>query len=125
MQTAINLAEPLNKRGVKIVGTDCDAIDKAENRAKEIKAAGAIFIGHWTPEPAGDFTAGPSHVLPTGGTARFFHGLTVMDFLRRSSLVQYTQEALAREVPAIVKFAELEGLDAHGNSAAIRCRKES
>ena len=100
-------------------------IDKAENRAKEIKAAGAIFIGHWTPEPAGDFTAGPSHVLPTGGTARFFHGLTVMDFLRRSSLVQYTQEALAREVPAIVKFADLEGLDAHGNSAAIRCRKES
>ena len=49
-------------------------IDKAENRTKEIKAAGAIFIGHWTPEPAGDFTAGPSHVLPTGGTARFFHG---------------------------------------------------
>ena len=96
-------------------------IRDADRHAKDIKAAGAIFLGPWTPEPAGDFTAGPSHVLPTGGTARFFHGLTVMDFLRRSSLVQYTQEALRKEVPAIIRFAEMEGLDAHGNSAAIRC----
>ena len=88
--------------------------------AKKVRAAGALFIGEWTPEPAGDFTAGPSHVLPTGGTARFFHGLSAMDFLRRSSLVQYTQEALKKEIPAIVKFAEMEGLDAHGKSAAIR-----
>ena len=92
----------------------------ADRQAKNIKAAGAVFIGHWTPEPAGDFTAGPSHVLPTGGTARFFPGLSVMAFLRRSSLVQYTREALAKEIPAIVRFAEMEGLDAHGNSAAIR-----
>ena len=96
-------------------------IRDADRRAKDIQAAGAIFLGPWTPEPAGDFTAGPSHVLPTGGTARFFHGLTVMDFLRRSSLIQYTQEALRKEAPAIVRFAEMEGLDAHGNSAAIRC----
>ena len=95
-------------------------IADAELHAKEIKAAGAIFMGRWTPEPAGDFTAGPSHVLPTGGTARFFHGLSVMDFLRRSSLVQYTREALQKEIPAMVKFAEMEGLDAHGSSAAIR-----
>ena len=98
-------------------------IENAENRVKDIKAAGAIFIGHWTPEPAGDFTAGPSHVLPTGGTARFFHGLSVMDFMRRSSLVQYTREALEKEIPAIVKFAEMEGLDAHGRSGAIRSGK--
>jgi len=99
-------------------------IRDADQHAKDIRAAGAIFMGGWTPEPAGDFTAGPSHVLPTGGTARFFHGLSVMDFLRRSSLVQYSRGALAKEAPAIVKFAEMEGLDAHGNSAAIRCRDQ-
>ena len=95
-------------------------IRDAEKRAKDVKAAGAIFLGQWTPEPAGDFTAGPSHVLPTGGTARFFHGLSVMDFLRRSSLIQYTQSALEKETDAIARFSELEWLDAHGSSALIR-----
>ena len=85
-----------------------------------IKAAGAIFLGPWTPEPAGDFTAGPSHVLPTAGTAKFFHGLSTMDFMRRSSLLEYTREALMKEVSAIECFASLEGLDAHGRSASIR-----
>ncbi len=94
--------------------------DGAEKRASEVKAAGAIFLGRWTPEPAGDFTAGPSHVLPTGGTARFFHGLSAADFMRRSSLVNYSREALLREAGAIEKFAEMEGLDAHGRSAAVR-----
>ncbi|OQA88473.1 MAG: Histidinol dehydrogenase [Lentisphaerae bacterium ADurb.Bin242] len=92
----------------------------AEKRAGDVKAAGAIFVGRWTPEPAGDFTAGPSHVLPTGGTARFFHGLSVTDFMRRSSIVNYSREALLREAGAIETFAEMEGLDAHGKSAAIR-----
>ncbi len=86
----------------------------------EIKAAGAIFLGEWTPEPAGDFTAGPSHVLPTAGTARFFHGITPSDFLRRSSVIEYTRDALLRELPSIQQFASLEGLDAHGRSASIR-----
>ena len=88
--------------------------------AKRIHAAGAIFLGPWTPEPAGDFTAGPSHVLPTAGTARFFHGITAGDFLCRSSILSYTEKALMREVDAIEHFAELEGLDAHGRSASIR-----
>ncbi|MBO7148177.1 MAG: histidinol dehydrogenase [Lentisphaeria bacterium] len=95
-------------------------IEDAEKRAYDVKAAGAIFIGQWTPEPAGDFTAGPSHVLPTGGTARFFHGLTVTDFIRRSSLVKYNRGSIAKEIPAIEKFAEMEWLDAHGNSGSIR-----
>ena len=68
----------------------------------------------------GDFTAGPSHVLPTGGTGRFFNGLTVEAFFRRSSLVQYDRQALLDELPAIRRFAECEGLDAHGRSALIR-----
>ena len=92
----------------------------AEKRACDVKAAGAVFLGPWTPEPAGDFTAGPSHVLPTGGTAKFFHGLSANDFLRRSSTIRYTREALMREVDFIEKFAELEWLDAHGRSGSIR-----
>lgn len=91
--------------------------------AKKIKAAGAVFIGKWTPEPVGDFTAGPSHVLPTAGCAKFFSGLTVETFFRRMSLVHYGRKALMKELPAIAKFAEMEGLDAHGNSALIRQTK--
>ena len=88
--------------------------------SKKIKAAGAIFLGNWTPEPAGDFTAGPSHVLPTAGTAKFFHGISAADFMRRSSIIQYTRNALMKEVDDIAQFAKLEGLDAHGRSATIR-----
>jgi len=91
-----------------------------ERVAAKIQAAGAIFIGHWTPEPVGDFVAGPSHVLPTAGAGRYFSGLTLEHFYRRMSTVSYTEAALRREVGAIAKFAELEGLDAHGRSATIR-----
>jgi len=96
-----------------------------ERLARKIRAAGAIFLGDWTPEPAGDFTAGPSHVLPTGGTAKFFHGLTCSDFMRRSSILRYTKEALRREIGAMETMAEMEGLDAHARSASIRRRKRS
>ena len=88
--------------------------------AKNVKAAGAIFLGPWTPEPAGDFTAGPSHVLPTAGTAKFFHGISGADFMRRSSVIRYTRKALMAEVDDIVRFADMEGLDAHGLSASVR-----
>lgn len=92
--------------------------------AADVKAAGAIFLGPWTPEPAGDFTAGPSHVLPTAGTAKFFHGISGADFMRRSSMIQYTEKALMAEVDDIVRFASMEGLDAHGRSASVRRTKE-
>ncbi len=91
-----------------------------ETVAAEITAAGAIFLGPWTPEPVGDFTAGPSHVLPTGGAARFFSGLTVEHFFRRMSLVKYDKDALARERAAIEEFARVEQLAAHGRTAAVR-----
>ncbi|MDD4097142.1 MAG: histidinol dehydrogenase [Lentisphaeria bacterium] len=91
--------------------------------APRITAAGAIFLGPWTPEPVGDFVAGPSHVLPTGGAAKFFSGLTIEHFFRRMSLVSYDQDALARELPMITCLAGHEGLDAHGNAAAIRRQK--
>ncbi len=88
--------------------------------AGEVKAAGAIFLGQWTPEPIGDFCAGPSHVLPTAGSARFFHGLAAESFYRRSSLVKYTEEAVCREAGTVEMFARMEGLDAHGRAGTIR-----
>ena len=93
---------------------------KAESIAEEINSAGAIFIGEWTPEPVGDFVAGPSHVLPTAGTAKYFSGLTVEQFFRRSSILKYDKKSFLKELPYIAKFAEVEGLDAHGRSATIR-----
>ena len=88
--------------------------------APKITAAGAIFMGEYTPEPVGDYIAGPSHVLPTGGTARFFNGLTGDAFFRRTSLLSYDREALLREQPALARLTAAEGLDAHGRSAEIR-----
>jgi histidinol dehydrogenase len=93
---------------------------QAGNVAKKVTAAGAIFLGKWTPEPVGDFCAGPSHVLPTAGSAAFFSGLTVEAFFRRMSIINYQKIALKRELPTIEMFAELEGLDAHGGSGTVR-----
>lgn len=90
------------------------------NLAMKIKAAGAIFMGPWTPEPVGDFCAGPSHVLPTGGSARFFSGLTVEGFFRRTSMVQYSHEAIEAEIETIERIAAMEGLMAHGLSGTRR-----
>ena len=97
---------------------------KAGNIAKQVKAAGAIFIGQWTPEPIGDFCAGPSHVLPTAGSGKYFSGLTVEGFFRRMSILNYQKSALKQELKTVVKFAEMEGLDAHGKSASIRFKNE-
>lgn len=87
---------------------------------KGVRSAGAVFAGAWTPESAGDFVAGPSHVLPTGGAANMFNGLTPDDFRRRHSFVAFTREDLAETKTTIEKFAEVEGLDAHGRAATIR-----
>ena len=87
---------------------------------KGVRSAGAVFAGAWTPESAGDFVAGPSHVLPTGGAANMFNGLTPDDFRRRHSFVAYTRKDLAETRATIEAFAEVEGLDAHGRAASIR-----
>ena len=88
-----------------------------------LTAAGAVFEGAWTPEPSGDFVAGPSHVLPTGGAAKMFSGLTPDDFRRRHSFVHLHESDLAEMREAIEAFAEVEGLDAHGRSATVRFKK--
>jgi len=85
-----------------------------------VRSAGAVFVGPWTPESAGDFVAGPSHVLPTGGAANMFSGLTPDDFRRRHSFVAFTREDLVETLPTIEAFAGVEGLDGHGRSASIR-----
>ena len=87
---------------------------------KGVRSAGAVFAGAWTPESAGDFVAGPSHVLPTGGAANMFNGLTPDDFRRRHSFVAFTQKDLAETKSTIEAFAAVEGLDGHGRAATIR-----
>ena len=87
---------------------------------QKVRAAGAVFAGPWTPESAGDFAIGPSHVLPTGGTAAFFAGLTVDDFQRRMSVMSLTRADLVDLLPVIEAFGRVEGLEAHARSARIR-----
>lgn len=94
--------------------------EKPDRWISSIRAAGAVFLGPWTPEVAGDFSSGPSHVLPTGGAARMFSGLTVEDFRKKTSVIRLTQKDLKEQLPAIQAFSRVEGLDAHGRSAEIR-----
>ena len=87
---------------------------------RKVRTAGAVFFGMWTPESVGDFVAGPSHVLPTGGTATMFSGLTVDDFRRRTSFMAFTRADLQETLPVIEAFGRVEGLDAHARAARIR-----
>ena len=88
-----------------------------------IRHAGAIFMGEWTPEAVGDYVAGPNHTLPTGGTARFSSPLAVEQFVKKSSIIQYSQAALEADAPAIVAIAEHEGLWAHASSVKLRMQQ--
>ena len=92
----------------------------AKGLLKGVRSAGAVFVGPWTPESAGDFVAGPSHVLPTGGAANMFNGLSPDDFRRRHSFVAFTKADLAETRPTIEAFAAVEGLDGHGRAATVR-----
>lgn len=90
------------------------------NMLPKIKNAGAIFLGHYTPEPLGDYMAGPNHVLPTGGTARFFSPLSIDDYIKKSSIISFSKDALAGLGEDVIKFADAEGLTAHANSVRVR-----
>ncbi len=100
------------------------AVAEPEALAAEIRNAGAIFLGRHTPEAIGDYLAGPNHVLPTSRAARFSSGLSVLDFMKRSSLIGCDPEGLAEVGPAAVALARAEGLDAHALSVAIRLDRE-
>ena len=91
-----------------------------EKMLTKVQNAGAIFLGHFTPVALGDYVAGPSHVLPTGGTARFANGLCANDFLKRSSVIGYNRAALQTAAPDVRLMAAKEGLTAHSASVDIR-----
>lgn len=114
MKQAVEIANDFAPEHLSIVAKD------DEKLAAEIRTSGAIFLGNWSPVAAGDFVAGPSHELPTGGAGKSFPGLTVDQFQRRTSIVRYDQRSLKKSLPIIEKFCEVEGLDAHARSAQIR-----
>ena len=95
-------------------------VSKTENLLKKIRNAGAIFIGHFTPEAVGDYIAGPNHVLPTNGTAKFSSGLGVVDFCKRTTIVEFNKENLHEIGQNVVTLAKAEGLDAHAMSVELR-----
>ncbi len=100
------------------------AVEKPFELLGLIKNAGAIFLGHYTPESVGDYIAGPNHVLPTGGTARFFSPLSTDSFMKKSSLIFYTREGLDKVGEAVMQIADVEGLEAHGNTIRVRMAKK-
>jgi histidinol dehydrogenase len=98
------------------------AVRKPEKLAARLISSGAIYLGDLSPVAAGDFLAGPSHTLPTGGAAKAFAGLTADQFQRRTSIVRYDAAALKKSLPIITTFCGVEGLDAHGRSVSLRVR---
>ena len=117
LDEAIDLANRYGAEHLELVTEDPEAL------IPRIENAGAIFLGPHSPVPVGDYVAGPSHVLPTGGTARFFSPLGVEDFLKRMSLIGLDPAALERIGPDAVRLAELEGLFAHARSVTIRLKR--
>jgi histidinol dehydrogenase len=116
MEQGIDLANQLAPEHLEVM------CRQAERVAGQLITAGAIFVGNDSPTVLGDYAAGPSHVLPAGGTGASFAGLTVDQFQRRTSIVEYKKPALKKALGAVRKFSEMEGLDAHGWSAEVRFR---
>lgn len=117
MQEAIDVANEIASEHLEIVTQD------PFQTMTKIKNAGAIFLGEYSSEPLGDYFAGPNHVLPTNGTAKFFSPLSVDDFVKKSSIISYSREALEPIHKDIIQFATAERLTAHANSIAVRFEK--
>lgn len=118
MDAAVETANEIASEHMEIVTKD------AFHVMTKIKNAGAIFIGEYSSEPLGDYFAGPNHVLPTSGTAKFFSALSVDDFIKKSSIISYSREALEKVHRDIEQFAECEKLTAHANSVRVRFEQE-
>ncbi|MGW8221869.1 MAG: histidinol dehydrogenase [Syntrophobacteria bacterium] len=117
LDTAVSLANQIAPEHLELlVAEPVKLLGKIQN-------AGAVFLGHNSPEPVGDYFAGPNHVLPTAGTARFASGLSVDHFVKNTSVISYSSEALQRDAADIMRLAELEGLHAHARSVRVRLKK--
>ena len=114
LDQAVTIANDFAPEHLAIVTADPDTL------AARVHTSGAIFLGGWSPVAGGDFLAGPSHTLPTGGAGKSFAGLTVDQFQRRTSLIRFDEHSLRHSIASIQAFSDLEGLDAHGRSATIR-----
>jgi histidinol dehydrogenase len=114
LDTAFALANKIAPEHLELL------VEKPFQFLGKIQNAGAIFLGHHSPEPVGDYFAGPNHVLPTAGTARFASGLSVDHFIKKTSVISYSSEALKRDAADIMRLAELEGLEAHARSVKVR-----
>jgi len=114
LEEACALSDECAPEHLEVVTADPDAL------LPRLRHAGAIFVGGHTPEPIGDYIAGPSHVLPTGGTARFASPLNVDDFVKKTSIIRYSRERFEREAAAVIRLAEAETLDAHANAIRVR-----
>lgn len=114
MDVAVDLANRIAPEHLELQVADPMAL------APTVRNAGAVFLGHFTPEPVGDYMAGPNHVLPTAGTARFSSALSVDHFMKKTSLVGYSQDAFRKEARDIITLANVEGLGAHANAIQVR-----
>jgi len=117
LDTAIELANQIAPEHLEL------QVAEPMDVAPRIRNAGAIFLGHYTPEPVGDYIAGPNHVLPTAGTARFSSALSVDHFMKKTSLIRYSPEAFRKEARDIICLANVEGLGAHANAIQVRLKK--
>ena len=114
MEQAVEFANELAPEHLEVCCNDpLEYIGKLDN-------AGSVFLGNYSPEPLGDYFAGPNHVLPTSGTARFFSPLSVDSFIKKSSFIYYTEKALKDDAQDVIRFADTEGLTAHANSVKVR-----
>lgn len=117
MEEACALANEIAPEHLELAVADCEGL------LPKIRNAGAVFMGSYTPEPVGDYFAGPDHTLPTGGTARFFEVLNQDIFLRKMSVIRYTGQAIAEDADDIIRLAEAEGLCAHADAVRVRVEK--
>lgn len=117
ISTGIDLANRLAPEHLELM------VEKPLEYVGRIRNAGALFLGPYTPEPVGDYVAGPNHVLPTAGTARFSSALSVEHFTKKTSLINYSEAAFRAEADDVITLAEIEGLDAHANSIRVRKKR--
>jgi histidinol dehydrogenase len=117
LEEAVQVANGLAPEHLELQVADPGAL------LSRVKSAGAVFLGRFTPEVVGDYVAGPNHVLPTGGTARFASALSTEDFVKRISVIQYSAKGLAEAGPHVAELSRVEGLDGHGAAAAVRIER--